>query len=209
MTEYCKTGDKPKIKYKFANGKERIYQSDFSPVEVIQKEIPAEAEEEYKNVGYRIEVKAVNGYIDIVVVAHKEIFLPGGVIPEFPFGGRFLFLMTCGETSYKKESPCNRPFSQAIDCLYGGFNLNPGSYIIDPTIHCPIPNKQRCSILVKHKGIIIFQDQGDCPLSISVQCGNCPEDMHECTHQAYPGYCCVPCKETGDKLKNIANKVGR
>lgn len=37
----------------------------------------------------------------------------------------------------------------------------------------------------------------------------CPEGSHKCTHNKYPGYCCVPCKEVGDKLKNIANKVGR
>ncbi|MDZ7953336.1 hypothetical protein [Nostoc sp. DedQUE09] len=44
----------------------------------------------------------------------------------------------------------------------------------------------------------------------TVACGdNCPEGSHKCTHKKYPGYCCVPCKEVGDRLKNIANKVGR
>ncbi|MFN6485444.1 MULTISPECIES: hypothetical protein [unclassified Nostoc] len=39
--------------------------------------------------------------------------------------------------------------------------------------------------------------------------GDCPEGSHKCTHNKYPGYCCVPCKETGERLQNIANKVGR
>jgi hypothetical protein len=44
----------------------------------------------------------------------------------------------------------------------------------------------------------------------TVACNDeCPEGSHKCTHDKYPGYCCVPCKEVGDKLKNIANKVGR
>ncbi|MDZ8085616.1 MAG: hypothetical protein RMY16_08470 [Nostoc sp. DedQUE12b] len=38
---------------------------------------------------------------------------------------------------------------------------------------------------------------------------DCPEGSHKCTHNKYPGYCCVPCKEMGDRLKNMANKVGR
>ena len=37
---------------------------------------------------------------------------------------------------------------------------------------------------------------------------DCPEGSHKCTHKKYPGYCCVPCQKTGDRLKNIANKVG-
>jgi hypothetical protein len=43
-----------------------------------------------------------------------------------------------------------------------------------------------------------------------VNCNDeCPEGSHKCTHNKYPGYCCVPCEETGDKLKNIASTVGR
>jgi hypothetical protein len=44
----------------------------------------------------------------------------------------------------------------------------------------------------------------------NVSCDDdCPEGFHKCTHNKFPGYCCVPCKATGDHLKNIANKVGR
>ncbi|MCC5599969.1 hypothetical protein [Nostoc favosum] len=46
--------------------------------------------------------------------------------------------------------------------------------------------------------------------SFQVSCDeDCPEGSHKCTHNKYPGYCCVPCKEIGDRLKNLANKVGR
>ncbi|MDZ8089024.1 MAG: hypothetical protein RMY16_26260 [Nostoc sp. DedQUE12b] len=38
---------------------------------------------------------------------------------------------------------------------------------------------------------------------------DCPEGFHKCIHNKYPGYCCIPCKETGDRLKNMANKVGQ
>lgn len=46
--------------------------------------------------------------------------------------------------------------------------------------------------------------------SYKISCDDeCPEGSHRCTHNKYPGYCCIPCKETGDRLKNMANKVGR
>lgn len=205
---YCKAGDKPQIKYKFGNGNERIYKSEFAPIEVIQKGIPVDAKDEYSAEGYGITVNSSNFNGTAIVVSHEEFVLPPN--PDyFPFSGgaTFLFLMYCGQTSYYKSNPCTSLVSKALGCVASAYPL--GSYTINPNARCPIANNQRCSLLVKHKGIIIFQDQGDCPLSISVQCGNCKEDSHECNHQAYPGYCCVPCKETGEKLKNIASSIRR
>ena len=48
-------------------------------------------------------------------------------------------------------------------------------------------------------------DIGDCTKCIAV----CPEGFCKCIIPEYPGYCCLDCKATGDRLKNIANKVGR
>lgn len=38
---------------------------------------------------------------------------------------------------------------------------------------------------------------------------DCPPGFHKCTHKQYPGYCCVSCKDVGERLKNIASKVGK
>ncbi len=38
---------------------------------------------------------------------------------------------------------------------------------------------------------------------------DCPEGSHKCTHNKYPGYCCVPCKKVANRINNIAKKVGR
>lgn len=68
----------------------------------------------------------------------------------------------------------------------------------------------QCEIKVIKDNKIIFSDKGDCPLKFTVTCDDdCPENSHKCKHNKYPGYCCIPCKQTGDRLKNIANKVGR
>jgi hypothetical protein len=36
---------------------------------------------------------------------------------------------------------------------------------------------------------------------------DCPPGHHKCKHNGYPGYCCIPCKPTAEKLKNLANKA--
>ncbi|PHJ62797.1 hypothetical protein VF14_24525 [Nostoc linckia z18] len=56
----------------------------------------------------------------------------------------------------------------------------------------------------------IHQSEHDEPCSditVKVGCDGCPEGSHKCTHNKYPGYCCVPCKEVGNRIKNIASKV--
>lgn len=37
---------------------------------------------------------------------------------------------------------------------------------------------------------------------------DCPPDHVKCEHPAYPGYCCIPCKSTAEKINNLANKIG-
>ncbi|MEH1971110.1 hypothetical protein [Nostoc sp.] len=61
-------------------------------------------------------------------------------------------------------------------------------------------------------GTKLYEDKKtiDHPPIYEVACGdNCPKGSHKCTHNKYPGYCCVPCKQVGDRLKNIASKVGK
>ncbi|PHJ62644.1 hypothetical protein [Nostoc linckia] len=54
----------------------------------------------------------------------------------------------------------------------------------------------------------IFTDSIDCPGVFEVSCDDdCPTGHHKCKHNKYPGYCCVPCKKVGNRIKNIASKV--
>lgn len=73
------------------------------------------------------------------------------------------------------------------------------------------PLKFKISIFDANNTLLFSQEkQASLAPKYNVACGNgCPEGSHKCTHNKYPGYCCIPCKETGDRLKNIANKVGR
>jgi hypothetical protein len=109
----------------------------------------------------------------------------------------------------------------------------------DPRVHraCPLPQIQGDKIYLDFDPGNYIDNSGSCTYRIffggwtltitesnsnkiirtyqsqpifNVTCDDdCPEGSHKCTHNKYPGYCCVPCKETGDRLKNMANKVGR
>ena len=208
MATYCEMGDKPQIKYKFGEGKERIYKSQFAPIEVIQKELPAEASDSYSSEGYEITFDSPqfsSGRGSRTVVDHSTFFVPPS--SGYPNGRMYLVYIPCGQTTYPKLNPCTG--SEQVQCHSTATALTTltSTIQIDRTKKCTSTNQKRCSFQVLYKGAVVFQAQGDCPLTLSVQCGNCEEGSHECKHQAYPGYCCVPCKETGEKLKNIASSV--
>ncbi len=42
---------------------------------------------------------------------------------------------------------------------------------------------------------------------IKVSCDGCPPNHIKCEHPRYPGYCCLPCKETANKINQVANKI--
>lgn len=49
---------------------------------------------------------------------------------------------------------------------------------------------------------------GDKPPKVEVACDEeCPPGHIKCEHPRYPGYCCIPCKTTAEKINNIANKI--
>ncbi|MBD2495009.1 hypothetical protein [Nostoc sp. FACHB-280] len=43
---------------------------------------------------------------------------------------------------------------------------------------------------------------------VTIVCDDeCPPGHIKCKHNGYPGYCCVSCKSTAEKINNLANKV--
>ena len=202
----CSIGDKPKIKYKFGEGKQQTYESQYAPIEVTTKEIPADATANYNSVGYQITTANHFGGNDVIIaVDHQLITIPRK--GQFDPPQYYLCYVLCGQTTYAKHNPCSSTQAE-IQCISTYSRLvSETSFTINPLIKCASANKKRCSIEVKFNGLIIFKAQGDCPCTYSIQCGNCEDDSQECKHQAYPGYCCIPCEKTAQAINNIANKI--
>lgn len=211
MTEYCKKGDKPVIKYQFNGGAERIFKSKYAPIDVISKETPIIASENYNTKGYGISYIGLNGNgtrSDWVVTDHIIFNLPQGVDTIWGTTPR-IAIKRCDDKSFRKVQDCNSYVAyRYTNCLDTSL-INMQDLRIDLTKKCPQETKKRCSIVVLYKGLTIWSDQGDCPISFSVQCGNCPDGQHECESNVYPFYCCSDCAGTAAKINNLVNKYGQ
>lgn len=188
---YCRGGEQPKVKYKFANKNERVYQSNYAPIDVSIKESPKNIDtNNYSNEGFKIKYTITDGnkLREDLVIAYNI-----GWNPEF--GGYWgLRTITCDRPNLPMQTS-------------GGIAIYPDSIIIDSSVKCPSSTHKKCTIEVKHKGIIIYSDQGNCPCTFSVQCGKCLDGQHECSHSGYPGYCCIDCASTASKINNLVPKV--
>ena len=67
--------------------------------------------------------------------------------------------------------------------------------------------KNYCEMTVKHNDVIIFKDQGECPCTFTVQCGDCPEGTIRCDSPGYPGYCCIPCAELAQRVDAMTRRL--
>lgn len=191
----CEIGDKPIVKYKFGTGELRNFKTEISPIDVRTKEVPIPATGDYKEDGLAFRLTVYNyssPTIDFVVRDYKVV----EIRPEQPFYGgsnRYIYIQDCNSDEIDENT------AYAVDM--STFQPLDG-------IKCENAKNKRCSIQVFDLGgSVIFQDQGDCPCSYEVQCGNCPSGNIECKKAAYPGYCCIPCQELANKIHNLANKI--
>ncbi|RUT08427.1 hypothetical protein DSM106972_015950 [Dulcicalothrix desertica PCC 7102] len=188
MITYCSEGDKPIVKYSF-NGVEKKFKSPKSPITIETKETPIEGSDSYQAEGFTITFYSPNNsrFVEATVLDYK-------VFKEEIDGILYNSIKwkNCGETSFQSS-----------------VEIDPQTLTIDATKKCPIDQqgKVRCSIIIRHQDLIIFQDQGQCPLIYSVQCGNCASGEIECKSNTYPGYCCISCQGTSQRIKNLSNKI--
>ncbi|BAZ54180.1 hypothetical protein NIES4103_68650 (plasmid) [Nostoc sp. NIES-4103] len=206
----CEEGDKPIVKYRFlGDTKDRIYRSKLSPIEVNIKETPINSSSDYKDDGYGLNIfPNTNPNNFSPVRDHKFFFIPGDLWQGFNGSPYQVAIMGCTSTSFAKVANCNaHPAMAYCNCLV---TSAAASYVTtNPNIKCSSSRNKRCSIEISYKGIILFQDQGNCPVTYSVQCGKCPDGQHECESKVYPYYCCNSCADTASKIRNLASKVGK
>jgi hypothetical protein len=197
MPTHCNTGDKPIIKYRFqGDTKDRIFKTKFAPITIDIKEQPINSGS-YASEGMKINYIITDGDKprSAIVLAYR--------VDYYNFFGGYWGLLTinCGEA--KQSFPANPT------AISQGTAIYPNSIVVDTSVKCPVAANKRCSIEINYNGLVIFQDQGNCPVTYSIQCGNCPNDQHECESKIYPYYCCNSCADTANKINNLASKVGK
>jgi hypothetical protein len=200
---YCEPGQSPKVKY-FKEGKETIYYSPVSPieVEVVPKEDPNIKDEIYLwnfSTGLNPRSQTV---ADLPFEAFGKLtdFRVDQLINTDVVAGRTLGNWAASFLDGKG----NRVSGSAV----GTF---PGDTPKLVKMLKPIPNKpptEICTLKVKNElGTVIFEDDAKCPIPFEVICSNCPKGQKECSKSSYPGYCCIPCSQISGKIYNLAAKI--
>ncbi|WP_373525090.1 hypothetical protein [Nostoc sp.] len=197
MSEHCNGVSPAQINYSFDKKPQTKFITKQTPITVETSEVE---KIDPNPVGqcWRFTGQGVNNN------AYYEVFA-WGESPSFKYNGSghepYIDGRNVEGAGYHYRSGTQSVSPSATDAPRSGF-ISSGS--------CAIPPLKKCKLTVKYNGSTIFEKIGKCPLDYEVICGDdCPKGSRKCTHPKYPGYCCVPCKETGDRLKNIANKAGR
>lgn len=193
MANYCNEGQEPTVIYQFKDGGKKEYKSKVSPIEVSVKEAPIQGTENYNFEGFEISFDIpFNPSVRIVVRDYMLFTYPDPNNPSIIYD--VIKFISCDATEFDEQD-------------LAGIGVYPETIVINPNIKCPNPAENKCTIEVKHEGQIIFKDQGNCPCSFKVKCGNCDEGFIECPHPGYPGYCCIDCKGSAAKINSLAQMV--
>lgn len=65
-----------------------------------------------------------------------------------------------------------------------------------------------CQITVTSQGGASYKSKKGNKCDFKVACDDeCPPGFIKCLKLTYPGYCCLPCKSTANKINNLASKI--
>lgn len=225
---YCTSGQKPKVIYKFNNSQQRIYLSDYAPIDVSVKETQlstggqcantyyigvgtalssascAQLVASYGSLEFCDDTRGATEFYDFnkrVWASSRRLLAPVTFIQERfeAFNSGWWWDFYTANGYYTQNIVNGSSKPSRFKTLIREDGL------ID---NCGDPLKT-CDLTITHNGITIFTDRGDCPCTFNVQCADCPEGTIKCDAPGYPGYCCLPCKEIAEEVKAIANQVRR
>lgn len=196
---YCKAGEKATVNYSF-KGVEKSYAvaANNTPIDVNTYQNRINATGNFNPQGFRLRYYSPNNRStpDGAVLAYQ-------IFPslDYDYGVNYegISVWNCGAFDFTRNP----------DGSLNGAGCDISTIYTDNSMKCASPlTGNRCSIEVKRNGIIIFQDQGECPVSFDVVCGEgCPTGTLKCPQSGYPGFCCVPCTEIATGIKAITTHV--
>ncbi|MBD2516865.1 hypothetical protein H6G93_17940 [Nostoc sp. FACHB-973] len=172
--------------------------------------------------GEKKQVISENPYIDVSAVTTASYTLeyyysPIGIIgagTNTKSIGSFVYPLTLGNISY--SNPSEYGGNKYSDVSYTDGSNNSGTIaVVHNSVYGHTVSNLRLiassiqtqvTITDSQGKVIVVSAEGTATWEVSCD-DDCPADSHKCTHNKYPGYCCVPCQEVGNRLKNIASKV--
>lgn len=234
---YCTGHPKATVYYQFANGAQRVFETNKTPinVDISHKYVPpftgGQCPVQYW-VDYNITYEFVDGNPDRVT------FYFDGVTNRIPVYGQILDIYSnctiggfCGSYNsiqglsiqyldYRNNTVglTGLPHTSQSPPSVSGHAFNDRFRLISYQVtsirpvdgisnNCGDP-KTVCTLKVLHNNQVIFTDQGACSPSFNVVCGEeCPPNHLKCSSPGYPGYCCIPCSEVAGELRSIKNQV--
>lgn len=125
--------------------------------------------------------------------------------PELINNGAYLIVddrLQVGEDyfywQYQHDSGGTRRFLEVVDSIPAGAS---GDFS-----QCDLDG---CEITIFDKdGGQLYKDKGKSPCKVEVACGDaCPEGYLKCSSNKYPGYCCLPCQQTANKIRALGDKL--
>jgi hypothetical protein len=120
-----------------------------------------------------------------------------------------------GSQLFFKSRPSSNTFDGNIYDLWIRCGFEEKSLISNFSIQCGEPTIISQSFTPDlSKGLFVFDENGSLIARVDadatpykVDCGDCPPGSIKCKCSHYPGYCCIPCQETVNKVNNIAAKI--
>lgn len=132
-----------------------------------------------------------------------------------PIGDRGYSLEIASD-SYTNTTPPPQPSYE--NCFFTTFNFFIGDKKIGAFLgtsdaliaSIPNPNYSKGGkyLTIKNaQGVEIFKTEvKECGEVVTCD-DDCPPGHIKCQHSKYPGYCCIPCKQTAEKINDLANRI--
>ncbi|MEQ9355117.1 hypothetical protein [Coleofasciculus chthonoplastes] len=198
---YCNNSVKALVTYTFkgeSNSKKR-FETKKTPIEVEAGSKPIPAGENYNAEGFEIYFYSPNNRRWIRSIVQDYLIYPissPGRYSQYNYAG--IAMWGCGQSDFQRVS----------DGTVVGPGIDVDSLQIDTSVKCPVPPvpmESICHLKVLHQGIVIHQDQGECPVNWTIDCDPCPPNTIRCVEGGKVR--CVPCSELLNPLKQITSKL--
>lgn len=211
---YCENKSSATVLYKFKEKEEKrfVVEEENLPVDVAIEKIKKDTGliSEYS---FSFDGEVEGGSYTFTVEAPEEIpselediqiFLERGIWDDY--GGIGNYSTGYGVVkSFKGDDPILIGTGRSVDGTV--VNLHPIECYANGAINWRFENAV-CRLIISYQGEILHEEEGECPLEFEVVCDkDCPKEYLKCKSNKYPGYCCLPCKKTANKIRALGAKL--